>query len=328
MNYRKLSRRLLIFLLIFSFFLPNIPLGSISTVLAQGEDERVAKLFKDLQFEVHKDPPANDERFQENESRDPAPLLPDEKVTVEKATYEPPLSEAVLFIKAKTLHKQGLPLSDDSRSKSSFFSTSDIKSPIKDLDKIQIERLVVAGASKLDVYWINYLMLGAPRQTPIELLKWKQEDVLTWEQIDGKLHISNSSKNAPSSVQDATYYDAVISQFGALPSVSSAVYGEEELLTPVQLQILATNLTAFDMTVAGVIDGLVARSQFNHTNKPQYSDRNATDETIDPASGSLTWKENQIHLPGRDGLDLDIGIMYSSNQGHSFIVTDHYSGGV
>lgn len=40
---------------------------------------------------------------------------------------------------------------------------------------------------------------------------------------------------------------------------------------------------------------------------------------IDPASGSLTWKENEISLPGRDGLDLNIGLMYNSNQSFSYM---------
>ncbi|MGO4549245.1 RHS repeat domain-containing protein [Paenibacillus sp. 2TAB23] len=74
--------------------------------------------------------------------------------------------------------------------------------------------------------------------------------------------------------------------------------------------------------VNSVMNGLITQQQINQTNKQQFSDQNGTSETIDPSSGKLTLKRTDIHLAGRDGLDLNIGIMYDSN--HSFAYMRHY----
>ncbi|MNO24961.1 tRNA(Glu)-specific nuclease WapA precursor [compost metagenome] len=249
--------------------------------------------------------------FKEEGWQDSIPPLPDEKATVEVATYDPKLSEAIVSIKVKTLEKQGLL----NHSVSSGGTGTNQRVVSQDLIESEIEKLFLAGASIEDVYWINYLMQDSPNQTLLELLKWKQEGKLSWEDIQGELENQAIQKKNPSSVQNSTYQDDPI--FQQFPSITSLVYGED-LFSPDKLKIAASTVTAFDMRVAGIFDGLVVRAQLNQTNKPQFGDRNTTDEVIDPVSGSLTWKENQIHLPGRDSLDLDIGIMYSSNQGHSF----------
>ncbi|MFC3800977.1 RHS repeat domain-containing protein [Cohnella sp. GCM10012308] len=67
-----------------------------------------------------------------------------------------------------------------------------------------------------------------------------------------------------------------------------------------------------------VMNGLITQQQINQTKKPQYADASSSSELVDPVSGSLTWKQNHIHLPGRDGLDLDVGIMYQSNYGYAY----------
>lgn len=72
-----------------------------------------------------------------------------------------------------------------------------------------------------------------------------------------------------------------------------------------------------------VLNGLITQQAINQTNKPQFGDQ-AGKESIDPVTGSITWRINNIHLPGRDGLDLDIGVMYQSN--YSFSYTRFYNG--
>ncbi len=62
-----------------------------------------------------------------------------------------------------------------------------------------------------------------------------------------------------------------------------------------------------------VINGLITQQQLNQTQKPQFSDHHNSSEAIDPVTGSLSWKQNNIHLSGREGLDLNIGILYQSN---------------
>ncbi|WP_027092750.1 RHS repeat domain-containing protein [Cohnella thermotolerans] len=68
-----------------------------------------------------------------------------------------------------------------------------------------------------------------------------------------------------------------------------------------------------DEDVLSAFNGLVVQEQINQTNKPQYSGNAGTFEVVDPASGNLTWKSTQIQLPGREGLDLNIGVMYQLN---------------
>lgn len=65
----------------------------------------------------------------------------------------------------------------------------------------------------------------------------------------------------------------------------------------------------------GVLNGLVAPQMMNETNKSQYTDRSGSEEIVDPQSGSLTFKQLDLALPGRDGLDLNIGRIYKSSEG-------------
>lgn len=64
----------------------------------------------------------------------------------------------------------------------------------------------------------------------------------------------------------------------------------------------------------GYLNGKVAQQQVMQSNNPKYSDRNGQVETIDPITGSLILKQNDISLPGKDGLDLNIGRIYRSSQ--------------
>lgn len=73
-----------------------------------------------------------------------------------------------------------------------------------------------------------------------------------------------------------------------------------------------------DGDVNSVLNGLITQQMINQTNKPQFSDHNGSSESIDPATGKLVWKRTDIHLPGRDGLDLDIGIMFDSNNAFTY----------
>ncbi|AKG34398.1 RHS repeat-associated core domain-containing protein [Paenibacillus durus] len=161
-------------------------------------------------------------------------------------------------------------------------------------------------------------MLDSSKRTPLELLKWRQQGKLTWEEIQRELEKELTVKGEEASVQDSVYGEKEESlSLHQRQTVTSQVYNEEPSTTN-QLEMAASMNTAFDMTVASVLEGAVREAQINQTNKPQFEDRSATNETVDPVSGSLTWKKNMIHLPGRDGLDLDIGLMYNSNEVYPF----------
>lgn len=75
-----------------------------------------------------------------------------------------------------------------------------------------------------------------------------------------------------------------------------------------------------------VINGLFTQESINQTNKSEYADRSGS-ENIDEVTGSLTWKSNQIRLQGIEGLDLNIGVIYQSNQAFGYMRHYNSSGG-
>ncbi|WP_342426156.1 DUF6531 domain-containing protein [Paenibacillus sp. FSL L8-0158] len=52
----------------------------------------------------------------------------------------------------------------------------------------------------------------------------------------------------------------------------------------------------------------------NESNKPYVADRNNLQEIVDPQTGSLTLKQTDLTLPGRDGLNLNIARIYQSSK--------------
>ncbi|WP_342481452.1 RHS repeat-associated core domain-containing protein [Paenibacillus sp. FSL L8-0340] len=190
-----------------------------------------------------------------------------------------------------------------------------------DLTQTEIEPLVLAGASKVDVYWVNYLSLLQEKRTPLELWKWKLNEKRSWEDIQQELEKEAGIFSKPT-VQENVYATEMLNHFSfnGKPTVSSSVYGQEEGTGKGYRSELALSMSTFDAAVSGVINKL-ALAQINQTYKPQFNDRNSSSEMVDPVSGSVTRKENLIHLPGVDGLDLDIGLMYNSNQSIPFLIS-------
>lgn len=66
--------------------------------------------------------------------------------------------------------------------------------------------------------------------------------------------------------------------------------------------------------IEGVLNGVVSPKLVNEYNKPFLADRNNVQEIIDPVTGSLTIKQVDVNLPGRDGFDLSIARIYNSSQ--------------
>lgn len=65
---------------------------------------------------------------------------------------------------------------------------------------------------------------------------------------------------------------------------------------------------------SGALNGLVVPKAINETKKSDVFDRSSMNESIDPQTGSLTIRETDISLTGRDGMDLTIGRIYNSSQ--------------
>ncbi|MEK4852826.1 RHS repeat-associated core domain-containing protein [Paenibacillus sp. FSL H7-0756] len=204
------------------------------------------------------------------------------------------------------------------------------KSP--NLSEGEIEALLSQGAEYIDVYVIALLQDLYQTET-LELLKMKQTRKITWLELESLLQLKESTKSElPETVPTIVYGNQVIvpsisSYLFASPfTVSDAVYKNAnfDLSTPLNLNSAFALLST---TISSVIQSSTM-SQLNQTFKEQYSDHYGTSETIDPVTGSLTWKDNQISLPGRDGLDLNVGVIYQSNQSVSGGPFSSYEQGV
>lgn len=204
-------------------------------------------------------------------------------------------------------------------------SITSVNERITDLSRGEIEELALAGASIEDVYWIN-LIVKESLLTPINVLEIKRKEKKSWIKIESQMF--NNDLESSSSVKEIVYQDEFNTEFSLKQpiTVKDDVYDQQKLDGKLNLSFSTEGISGFDSIVNSVFYGLATQQQINQANKQQYSDRSTSSELIDPASGALTWKENEISLPGRDGLDLNIGLMYNSNQSFAYM-RDYESSG-
>ncbi|MCE3203467.1 RHS repeat domain-containing protein [Paenibacillus sonchi] len=215
--------------------------------------------------------------------------------SVANSVYDSGFNPKIERIKAMTLQR-----TSKNKAKQALSSKSS-KSTLRDLTKEEIDHLFLSGAGKEDVYWVN-LLIKDSNLTPDKIFQMKKNGGKAWEDIQKQLL---NEEMLPSTVEEAVY-DEVLKSV----SVEETVYTENKL----PLNTFSKSISTFDAMVNSAFDSLITQQMINQTNKPQYADDYGSSESIDPVSGSLTWKENEISLPGRDGLDLNIGVMYNSNQ--------------
>jgi len=191
----------------------------------------------------------------------------------------------------------------------------------------EVGELMQAGAGQYDRYQLH-LLLSQQTIDPLKVWKEKKESGLTWakwlpesglqiadgnsvsQDVYGIFEGSNSvpavpvpsSEKKKNSVEADTYQSP--SAFSA--SIMSITPGQEAEVNNYQ-----KNINSYL--------NLINPTKMNQLLKEQYSDRQKTSESIDPATGALTWKFNALSYPGRDGLNLDLGLMYQSNQANSFL---------
>lgn len=179
----------------------------------------------------------------------------------------------------------------------------------------QVIDLMDAGANAYDRYQIHLL---ASQQTidPLAIWEQKQKSGLSWKEW---LSQSELQLADPSSVsQDVYGVDPNIEIDSAKTSVQEDTYIVKPLSTMRSLSSQDDEINLDQQTLTGYRN-LINPQQMNQIKKEQYSDRQKTSETIDPATGALTWKFNALSYPGRDGLDMDLGLMYQSSQAKSFL---------
>ncbi|MBW4081738.1 hypothetical protein HYD27_10100, partial [Paenibacillus sp. S150] len=179
------------------------------------------------------------------------------------------------------------------------------------LTEEQVRALLMKGASYADVYELAFLSREVSRE-PLALLELKQQGAYTWDELRAQLSPAQANVTDEVYGEDSANGDISKTRSSSARSlVTGSVY--EELPVEAGESLAVTAAYALDAVVNSVIEDDDTMRVINQTAKVQYSDRNGDSELIDPASGALTWKSNQISLPGRDGLDLNIGVMYNSN---------------
>ncbi len=181
---------------------------------------------------------------------------------------------------------------------------SDEEEPISLLGEEGIYVLLQQGAEPLDIYWIEYLM------------RWtgKSGDQIWQEHQQNKLKWKDQEKQYRSSMPTSTVVHDVYSASTNEKASSTAQEAVESLQTASfsAPKLQAAKATTLSSALSSALDEDVGNQKFQDLGKQEYADRAKDEENISSSSGSLDWSKTQIHLPGRDGLDLDIGIRYDS----------------
>ncbi|WP_410514400.1 RHS repeat-associated core domain-containing protein [Paenibacillus sp. BR2-3] len=266
-----------------------------------------AKAYKDEIIEEFSEQDISNSSLKDN-LKDSSIIRPEENVVVANAVYDTESIQRIAKVKALTSLR-----ASQKEKKGSVSSTSNRA----DLTKKEIENLILSGASKEDIYWVN-MLVKETNLAPDKIFNKKKAGNQSWEVLEKQ--IEDETGGIPSSVEDAVYQEVLKTEFNTeILTVKESVYQEGKLEDLLEINSLEKLMTTFDYTVNSAFDALITQQQINQTNKQQYSDRSGTNELIDPASGSLTWKETEISLPGRDGLDLNVGVMYNSNQSFAYM---------
>lgn len=137
---------------------------------------------------------------------------------------------------------------------------------------------------------------------PLKLWEEQQLKSMSWIELEASLTTKMSGPSSSKTVTEDVYpiESDIFSLHRERASIIDAVYSESELAFPQRA------LYKLNQNIASLLNGN-GMKVINQTFKEQYSDHYETNEAIDPATGTLTWKSNQISLPGRDGLDLNLG---------------------
>lgn len=304
----KIFQKILIFLMSIVLILPSYP------VSAEGSLKQSVSSAEQIQEKVL----TEESTALQTNSNHPHQNL---TMAVTSVYADKQLENELEQLKNRTL-ELSVPLAELSARGTSEALGSKVATTSRDLIKEEIDWLVRAGAGIKDIYWVN-LLIKESSWTPKEIYEYKVAQTLTWEMTETS--ILEKSNNSELTVNDVVYEEDLLELTSPLKAVTvqDSVYDslsiEDKQFKESARASAYSSFELFAAAVASSLDGLSTQQMINQTNKQQYADRTGTSEVIDPASGSLTWKQNQISLPGRDGLDLNIGVMYNSNQSFSYM---------
>ncbi|NOU78471.1 RHS repeat protein [Paenibacillus sp. LMG 31459] len=180
------------------------------------------------------------------------------------------------------------------------------------LEQEQIEKLFEAGTSISDVYAIAFLH-AIYNLDPLILWEMKQKSKENWLGLDQKLSEEDQKITSPTVAEDV-YGEETLSR---VSTVTESVYVEESLEELDQPIAKYNAIVTLSSSIDDAMSQIGLKDKYQTFNQ-QFSDQNNSSETINPITGMLTWRSNQISLPGRDGLDLNLGVIFQSNMTSQF----------
>lgn len=189
------------------------------------------------------------------------------------------------------------------------------------LDLKLIQQLIDLGASIPDIYSIA-LLHEMYDEDSIHLWNLKETSGDTWLELEQKF--SQETKHLiPIRVTEEVYKQEEQAITFSRPIVTDAVYEELPLVSSDQPIVMYSALATLNRSLNDAMGELGLKDKYQTFNQ-QFYDQNDSTESIDPITGMLTWRSNQISLPGRDGLDLNIGVVYQSNVASEFYPATMY----
>ncbi|MDQ1236739.1 RHS repeat-associated protein [Paenibacillus sp. SORGH_AS306] len=191
----------------------------------------------------------------------------------------------------------------------------------------EVGALMEAGAGQYDRYQLH-LLRSQQVIDPLQVWDQKKKSGLLWSQWlpTSGLKIANSK-----SVSQDVYGFFLSNTVPAWTPLSTKIVTKDTVQQDTYQPSMAPSMSIMSVTpdqensvnsAKKNLDNylsLINPKKMNEIYKEQYSDRQKTSESVDPASGALTWKFNALSYPGRDGLDMNLGLMYQSNQASSFL---------
>ncbi len=243
----------------------------------------------------------------------PAPEVePDEWTTVAKSVYQdvyetPDPQMQLLEDKIVDLDQshQNPSLSTFSQDDEEEPPTNSDEEATSQLGEQGIYLLLQQGAEPLDIYWIEYLMRLSGHSGE-ELWQEHQQSHMKWKDIEKKYTSSASS------VTNDVYTSSISSTNNTLDAKSVA---ENSLYqaTFSAVKLKGSKSASLSASLSSALDDSDYAQKIGDLGKQEYAERTGNSENISSSTGSLSWNATQIHLPGRDGMDLDIGITYDSS---------------
>ncbi|ANF97948.1 hypothetical protein AR543_19275 [Paenibacillus bovis] len=228
---------------------------------------------------------------------------PDQWTTVAKSVYGDVYEETDPEMDALEAKIKQLDYPETNFHMNSFAIQSEIAGlpepeAITELGEEKIYLLLKDGAEPVDIYWIEYLYRLTGRDGD-QIWQDYQEQKIKWAELEQQYSKTSVTEDVYRNVQDDTY-GPVLSTQGL-----HAIRG----LTADDSSAPAMTLSA---ALQSALDDMINDQRIDNLGKQQYDENPENTESISTSTGSLSWDATQIHLPGRDGLDLNIGVHYDS----------------